>query len=100
MLFCPEAFPPRLARRFQKYSVPFYTQPGCRLVFAVLLGGGVFYALLLLFLVPAPSKLRWGLVLSHSTRLLNVLVALYGEGQSVTDAAVELAAHVPDASGM
>ena len=79
-----------------KLNKPFYTQPGCTFVRAALLTSGVLYAGVLLCLIPGPSKWRWLLAFTNSTRVLRLLVALRGEGQGVADAAVEVTGHVAD----
>ncbi|CAM9391532.1 unnamed protein product [Ectocarpus sp. 4 AP-2014] len=71
-------------------------QPRCRHVRAFLLATGTIYAVLL-HLSPVPSKWAWSLIVTHSTRLLNVLVALRGHNQGVADAAAEIVEHVPEA---
>ncbi|CAM9094041.1 unnamed protein product [Ectocarpus sp. 6 AP-2014] len=71
-------------------------QPRCRHVRAFLLATGTIYAVLL-HLSPVPSKWAWSLIVTHSTRLLNVLVALRGHNQGVADAAAEMVEHVPEA---
>ncbi|CAM9413025.1 unnamed protein product [Ectocarpus sp. 12 AP-2014] len=71
-------------------------QPSCRHVRAFLLATGTIYAVLL-HLSPVPSKWAWSLIVTHSTRLLNVLVALRGHNQGVADAAAEIVEHVPEA---
>ncbi|CAN0552699.1 unnamed protein product, partial [Ectocarpus sp. 12 AP-2014] len=71
-------------------------QPRCRHVRVFLLATGTIYAVLL-HLSPVPSKWAWSLIVTHSTRLLNVLVALRGHSQGVADAAAEIVEHVPEA---
>ncbi|CAM9690885.1 unnamed protein product [Ectocarpus fasciculatus] len=71
-------------------------QPKCRHVRTFLLARGTIYVVLL-HLSPVPSKWAWSLIVTHSTRLLNVLVALQGHAQGVADAAAEIVEHVPEA---
>lgn len=68
------------------------TQPSCRLVRTSLQVSGMAYAILLHF-SRIPSIWRWGLIMIHSTRLSNVLVALrsINAGGGVAGAAVEFA---------
>lgn len=70
-------------------------QPRSRPTRAFLLTGGTIYAVLL-HLSPVPSKWTWSLIITHSTRLLSLLVALRGHNQGVADAGAEIVAHVPE----
>ncbi|CBJ25824.1 expressed unknown protein [Ectocarpus siliculosus] len=82
--------------RFFQWELICMTQPRCRHVRAFLLAGGMIYAVLL-HLSPAPSKWTWSLIVTHSTRLLSLLIALRGDNEGVANAAGEIVAHVPEA---
>ncbi|CAN0081839.1 unnamed protein product [Ectocarpus sp. 4 AP-2014] len=80
---------------FSKLKDLCVNQPTSRPVRAFLLAGGTIYAVLL-HLSPVPSKWTWSLIVTHSIRLLTVLVALRGHNQGVADAGAEIVAHVSE----
>ncbi|CAM9903941.1 unnamed protein product, partial [Hapterophycus canaliculatus] len=73
----------------------FITQPRGRRGRFLLLLSGVVYAGSLLS-SPLPSCWTWSLIVAHTTRLLNVLVALRGQNDGWAEAAAEIVEHVPE----
>ncbi|CAM9671117.1 unnamed protein product [Scytosiphon promiscuus] len=73
----------------------FLTRPRCRRGRFLLLLSGVVYAVSL-FCSPLPSWWMWSLIVTHTTRLLNVLVALRGHNEGWAEAAAEIVEHVSE----
>ncbi|CAM9368768.1 unnamed protein product [Ectocarpus sp. 8 AP-2014] len=70
-------------------------QPRCRHVRVFLLATGTIY-MVLLHVSDVPSKWTWSLIMTHSARLLSLLVALRGDNEGVADAGAEIVEHVQE----
>ncbi|CAN0362114.1 unnamed protein product [Ectocarpus fasciculatus] len=81
--------------KISKWQHHCINQPRCRHVRVFLLATGTIY-MVLLYVSDVPSGWTSSLIMTHSTRLLSLLVALRGDNETVADAAEEVVEHVQE----